>query len=181
MEYLPMSNILVVLGSARPGRVAEKVLDYVKADVELRDGVEITVADLKEINLPFFDNEQAPISPEYTITNPQVAAWSEMVQSADSVLFITPEYNHTLSAIQKNALDSLGSDWNEKPATAVAYGWSGGSLAVETLREVLGHLKADVKHDIAQLGFMKDLNPDGSLLDEANVSLQIKSAIDEIA
>lgn len=176
-----MSNILVVLGSARPGRVADKVLDYVKADVEKRDDVTITVADLKEINLPFFDNEQAPVSPDYVITDPQVAAWSEMVKTADSVLFITPEYNHTLSAIQKNALDSLGADWAEKPVTAVAYGWSGGSLAVLTLREVLENLKADAKHGIAQLGFMKDLNPDGSLLDEANVTLQIKTAIDEIA
>lgn len=175
-----MSNILVVLGSARPGRVADKVLDYIKSDVEKRDDVTITVADLKEINLPFFDNEQAPASPDYVITDPQVAAWSEMVKAADSVLFITPEYNHTLSAIQKNALDSLGADWNEKPVTAVAYGWSGGSLAVLTLREVLENLKADAKHGIAQLGFMKDLNPDGTLLDEANVTLQIKTAIDEI-
>ena len=175
-----MSNILVVIGSARKGRVADKVLEYVKSNVENRDGVTMTVADLKEINLPFFENENAPVSPEYTITDPAVQAWSEMVKSADSILFITPEYNHTLSAIQKNALDSLGADWIEKPTTAVAYGWSGGSLAVATLREVLENLKADAKHNMAQLGFMKDLNPDGTLLDEANVTAQISAAIDEI-
>jgi hypothetical protein len=33
---------------------------------------------------------------------------------------------------------------------------------------------------MAQLGFMKDLNPDGSLLDAANVTAQIAAAIDEI-
>ena len=175
-----MSNILVVIGSARKGRVADKVLEYIQADAARRDNATITVADLKELNLPFFDNEQSPQSPDYTITDPQVAAWSEMVKAADSVVFITPEYNHTLSAIQKNALDSLGADWIEKPVTAVAYGWSGGSLAVLTLREVLENLKADTKHNIAQLGFMKDLNPDGSLLDEANVAAQIAAAIDEI-
>lgn len=175
-----MSNILVVIGSARTGRVADKVLGYVKSDLEKREGVSFTVADLKEVALPFFENENTPTSPEYTITDPQVKAWSEMVQAADSVLFITPEYNHTLSAIQKNALDSLGPDWIEKPVTAVAYGWSGGSLAVLTLREVLTNLKADPKQAMAQLGFMKDLNPDGSLLDEANVTAQITAAIDEI-
>ena len=175
-----MSNILVVIGSARKGRVADKVLEYIQADVARRDNTTITVADLKELNLPFFDNEQSPQSPDYTITDPQVAAWSEMVKTADSVVFITPEYNHTLSAIQKNALDSLGADWIEKPVTAVAYGWSGGALAILTLREVLENLKADTKHAIAQLGFMKDLNPDGSLLDEANVTAQIAAAIDEI-
>lgn len=176
-----MSTILAVIGSARPGRVADKVLDYIKADVETREGVELKVADLKEVDLPFFDNENAPVSPEYTITDPNALAWSEMVKSADSVVFITPEYNHTLSAIQKNALDTLGTEWVEKPVTAVAYGWSGGSLAVATLREVLSNLKADTKSDFAQLGFMKDLNPDGSLLDEANVTAQIKAAIDQIA
>jgi len=175
-----MSNILVVIGSARKGRVADKVLEYIKADIAKRDGVEITVADLKELNLPFFENEMPPLAPGFTIDDPLVLAWSEMVQAADSVLFITPEYNHTLSAIQKNALDSLGPDWADKPVSAVAYGWSGGSLAVLTLREVLENLKADAKHSMAQLGFMKDLNPDGSLLDEANVSLQISAAIDEI-
>lgn len=176
-----MSNILVVIGSARKGRVADKVIEYVISDLEKREGVLFTVADLKELNLPFFEDENTPTSPEYSITDPQVLAWSQMVQAADSVLFITPEYNHTLSAIQKNALDSLGPDWVEKPVTAVAYGWSGGSLAVLTLREVLDNLKADTKQNIAQLGFMKDLNPDGSLLDEANVGAQISAVIDEIA
>lgn len=175
-----MSNILAVIGSARKGRVAEKVLEYVQADIAKRDGVNLVVADLKEIDLPFFDNELIPMNPNYTITDPRVAAWSKMVQESDSVLFITPEYNHTLSAIQKNALDSLGADWAQKPVTAVAYGWSGGALVVLTLREVLENLKADTKHSIAQLAFMKDLNPDGTLLDEVNVAAQIKTAIDEI-
>ena len=176
-----MSKILLVVGSARPGRVADKVLGYIQEEIAKREGIQATVADLTELNLPFFNNERSPLDPEYVITDPNVAAWSEMVKANDSVLFITPEYNHTLSAIQKNALDSLGADWAEKPATAVAYGWSGGSLAVLTLREVLENLKADAKHAMAQLGFMKDLNPDGSILDEVNVKAQINAALDEIA
>ncbi len=175
-----MSKILAVIGSARKGRVADKVLEYVKADIATRSGVELVVADLKELDLPFFENENPPLSPAFTITDPKIMAWSEIVKAADSVLFITPEYNHTLSAIQKNALDSLGADWNAKPATAVAYGWTGGSMSVDTLRIVLKNLKADVKEHMAQLGFMKDLNPDGSLLDEASVTAQIKATVDEL-
>jgi len=175
-----MTNVLIVIGSARKGRVADKVLEYVLADFAKRVGVNTTVADLKELNLPFFENENPPTSPAFVIDDPLVQKWSDMVQAADSVLFITPEYNHSLSAIQKNAIDSLGPDWLEKPVTAVAYGWSGGSLAVLNLREVLENLKADAKHAMAQLGFMKDLNPDGSIIDETNVALQISAAIDEI-
>jgi NAD(P)H-dependent FMN reductase len=175
-----MSKILVVIGSARPGRVADTILSHVQEELIKHEGTEVTVADLAELNLPFFNNENSPISPEYVITDPMVSAWSELVKASDSVLFITPEYNHTLSAIQKNALDSLGPDWANKPATAVAYGWSGGSLAVATLREVLGNLKADTKNNIAQLAFMKDINVDGTILNEETVRTQIAATINEI-
>lgn len=175
-----MSNLLVVIGSARVGRVADKILEYIKTDIEGRDDVTMTVADLAELNLPFYNNELPAMSPDHVQTDENVAVWSKLVSAADGVLFITPEYNHTLTAIEKNALDWLFNEWNDKPVTAVAYGWSGGSLAVATLREVLTNVKADIKQDMAQLGFMKDLNPDGSILDQANVSAQIKAAIDEV-
>jgi NAD(P)H-dependent FMN reductase len=175
-----MSNLLIVIGSARAGRVADKVLSYIKADIEGREDVTITVADLAELNLPFYNNELPAMSPEHVQTNENVAVWSKLVSNADGVVFITPEYNHTLTAIQKNALDWLFTEWNDKPVTAVAYGWSGGSLAVATLREVLTNVKANIQQGMAQLGFMKDLNPDGSILDQANVSAQIAAAIDEV-
>ncbi len=179
-ELLPMSNILVVIGSARVGRVADKVLEYVKNDIDGRDDVTMTVADLAQLQLPFYNNEIAAMLPEHVQTDEHVAVWSRLVSDADGVVFITPEYNHNLSAIQKNALDWLFKEWNDKPVTAVAYGWSGGALAIAALREVLTNVKADIKQDMAQLGFMKDLNPDGSLLDDANVAAQIAAAIDEV-
>jgi NAD(P)H-dependent FMN reductase len=177
-----MSNVLVVLGSARKGRVADTVLGYIQKELATREGVTVTVADLKEINLPFFDNELSPASPEYAPTDEHVLAWQKMVTAADSVLFITPEYNHTLSAIQKNALDSLYAEWENKPTAVVAYGWGGGNLSIAALSDILPHLKAVFNPEAAaKLAFMKDINPDGSILDEASVAGQIKTAIDEIA
>lgn len=175
-----MSNILVVIGSARTGRVADKVLDYIKTDIENRDDVTATIVDLAALNLPFYNNEQAAMSPDRVQTDENVSTWSKFVAESDGVVFITPEYNHNLSAIQKNALDWLFFEWNDKPVTAVAYGWSGGSLAVAALREVLTNVKADVKLTMAQLGFMSDLNPDGTMLDELTVASKIATAIDEV-
>lgn len=175
-----MPNILVVIGSARTGRVADKVVDYVKADLDAREDVTYTIADLAELNLPFYNNEHPAMSPDRVVSNENVIQWSELVSQADSVVFVTPEYNHTLTAIQKNALDWLFFEWNDKPVTAVAYGWSGGSLAVATLREVLTNVKADIGNEMAQLGFMKDINPDGTLIDDESVRTQITAAIDEI-
>lgn len=173
-----MSNILVVLGSARKGRVADKVLGYVQKELESREDVTVTVADLKEINLPFFEDEASPASPAYTPTNENVLAWQKLVTEADSVLFITPEYNHTLSAIEKNAFDSLYQEWENKPIAVVAYGWTGGSRSIETLNDLIPHLKGIFTADPAQLAFMKDINPDGSIIDEESVAQQIKATID---
>lgn len=176
-----MTKLLVVLGSARKGRVADKINEYIAADIAGREDVTATIADLTEINLPFFNSEVIPGNPDYAPTDTNVIAWSNLVKDADAVVFVTPEYNHSLSAIQKNAIDSLFSDWTDKPVTAVAYGWGAGSFSVPSLRKVLGHVKADVKDTFAQLGFMKDLNPDGSLLDAVNVKAQIAAAIDQVA
>ena len=175
-----MTKLLIVLGSARTGRVADKVLGYIQDETSKRDAIETTVADLKELNLPFFDNPTPPASPDFANTDENVAAWTKLVADSDAVLFVTPEYNHSISAIQKNALDWIVTEWDGKPAAVVAYGWSGGSLALVTLKEVFSHLKLDLREPIAQLAFMKDINPDGSNADAASVTAQIAATIDAI-
>ena len=175
-----MTNVLLVVGSARKGRVADKVTELVKQELAKREGVTTTVADLKEIDLPFFDNEIIPSSPDYGPVDERVANWSELVAAADKVIFITPEYNHTLSAIQKNALDSLYQEWQNKPVSAVAYGWVGGARAIATLKIVLNNLKADLKETIAELAFMKQLEPSGEVIDQAEVERRINAALDEL-
>jgi len=176
-----MSNVLVVLSSARKNRVADKIFQYVKKDIDTREGFNITVADLKEIDLPFFDNEHSPASPDYVATDPRVIEWGKQVSEADAVVWLTPEYNHTLNAIQKNAIDSLKVEWEGKPVVIIGYGWTGASLSLVTLNEVLPFLKTDLKPNPAQLSFMKDINTDGTIIDEVSVATQIKTAIDEIA
>jgi NAD(P)H-dependent FMN reductase len=177
-----MSNVLVVIGSARKGRVADKILGYIQKDIESRVGVTAVIADLKEINMPFFDNENSPASPDYAPTDQHVLAFQRMVAESDSVVFITPEYNHTLSAVQKNALDSIYAEWNNKPTAVVAYGWSGGSQSVTALSDILPHIKAVFNPETAaKLVFMKDINVDGTIIDESSVSAQIKIAIDSVA
>jgi NAD(P)H-dependent FMN reductase len=176
-----MSNVLVVLSSARKGRVADKVFEYVKKDLEARDDINIIKADLKEINLPFFAHELAPASPDYVPTDPAVIAWGKLVSEADAIVWLTPEYNHTVNAIQKNAIDSLKAEWEGKPVVIIGYGWTGASLSLVTLNEVLPFLKADLKPNAAHLSFMKEINTDGTLIDEASVTTKIKTAIDEIA
>ena len=45
---------------------------------------------------------------------------------------------------------------------------------------MLTNVKAEVGLEMAQLGFMKDINPDGTIIDEESVNTQIAKAIDEV-
>ena len=176
-----MSNVLIVIGSARDGRVADKVLGYIQDELKNHDDITATVADLKIINLPFFDNVASPADPDYIATDENVIAWSKLVEANDKVLLITPEYNHGLSAIEKNALDTLSKEWKDKPVAAVAYGWTGGSRSIDVLNDLIPQLGAVFLPNPSRLTFMKDLNPDGSIANESSVAAQIKATINELA
>lgn len=176
-----MSNVLVVLSSAREGRAADNIFKSVKKDLEGRSGITMVVADLREIKLPFFAHALAPASPDYIPSEPSVIKWQKLVTEADAIVWLTPEYNHTLNAVQKNAIDTLKNEWTDKPIVVIGYGWTGASLSILTLNTVFEFLKVDFKKNPAQLAFMKDINLDGSPLDEASVDKKIKTAIDEIA
>ena len=47
---------------------------------------------------------------------------------------VTPEYNHSIPGVLKNALDQAYVEWAKKPMGAIAYGSMGGANA-------LGHLQ----------------------------------------
>ncbi|MFZ1250742.1 MAG: NAD(P)H-dependent oxidoreductase [Candidatus Microsaccharimonas sp.] len=176
-----MSNILVVTGSVRPNSVNEKVVPLVVAEIE-KQAASATIADLKEINLPFFDDPLSPTNPDFAPTNEAAKKWTQLVAEADGVVFVTPEYNHTMSPVQLNAIDWIGKEWNDKPVALVGYGWgSGAGQAHAAAREALAvNLKAKVGDDQANLYFMKDLNPDGTVADDQAVSRKISGAVSEL-
>lgn len=173
-----MPNILVVTGSVRPHSVNEKVVPAVVAELEKQDAT-VTVADLGELNMPFFNDPLPPTAPEFEPSNEAVKQWTSMVVEADGVVFVTPEYNHTLTPIQINAIDWIGKEWEAKPVGLVGYGWTtGAGQAHDTAREALAvNLKADVSEVQANLFFMKDVNPDGTFTEEGEATAKIEAAI----
>ncbi len=176
-----MTNIVVVTGSVRPSSANEKVVPVV-VDMLQQKGAEVTVADLKELDLPFFDSPLPPSAPEFAPTDERVVRWTKMVADADGVVLVTPEYNHTMTPVQINAVDWIGKEWEGKPVALVGYGWrSGASQAHATAREALAvNLKAKVGDTPANLFFMKDLNPDGSVADQAAVDTKVGATLDQL-
>lgn len=129
-------NIGIILGSTREGRVSPQVGQWVKEIADKRGDANYTVIDIADYNLPLLGTAEAP----------GAQAWSEIVGKQDGFVFITQEYNHSITGALKNALDYLRVEWNNKAAGIVSYGSVGGARAAEHLRGILGELLvADVR------------------------------------
>lgn len=125
-------TIHVILGSVREGRMAKPIGRWVMEQAAARGDLACELIDLKEWDLPFFWHPRPPAAGGYT--DPLQIRWAEKVAAADGYILITPEYNHSPSAVLKNALDTVYAEWNRKPLGFVAYGGVGGARSVEQLR-----------------------------------------------
>jgi NAD(P)H-dependent FMN reductase len=70
-----------------------------------------------------------------------VRRWQDRVAELDGFVFVTAEYNRSVPAVLKNALDYAYTEWNRKPAAFVGYGPIGASRAVEHLRNIAVELQ----------------------------------------
>lgn len=137
MEVKEMAKIGIILGSTREGRVSPQVGAWIKELADKRGDAEYEIVDIADYKLPLM-GEEGDLS--------GVAAWSEKIKSLDGFVFVVQEYNHSISASLKNALDYLREEWNNKSAGIVSYGSVGGARAAEHLRGILGELLiADVR------------------------------------
>lgn len=172
-----MTKVLIVTGSARPKAANPKVVELVVEDIAARENVTPIVADLSELNLPFMDGD-VPSQPDYEITNQNVQRWQSLVVAADAVVFVMPEYNHGLSALQKNAIDWLYKEWNDKPVALVAYGFYSGRHAVAQFEEIATVIKVKLDDRVAGLQFGEEIDFDGGAKDGGAAKTLIQSTID---
>ncbi len=137
-----MSNpkIAIVIGSTRDARFADKPAQWLLAKAkELSSDLDFELVDLKDFDLPMF-NEMAsnlwmPSADEKAV------AWQEKMAEFDGYVFVTPEYNSSIPASLKNALDQAGKEWVRKPAAVMGYGSVGAARAVEHLRAIVINLQ----------------------------------------
>lgn len=173
-------KILIVTGSVRPNSVNSVIVEAIKADLKSRDGVEARVADLGELNLPFFDAPTPPSAETYVVPHDSVERWGALVNDADGVVFAAPEYNHSLSGIQKNAIDWLYKEWNDKHVAFVGYGWYAGSNSLAQFKIVGSVTKWKLGKTTTGLTFMKEIGLDGSFVDEPAVRGALQATLDEL-
>jgi len=146
--------IHTIVGSTRQGRFSEKPARWIFDQLTSRNGVTGRLLDLRDYELPFFDQPVSPARFRGTYPNPIAAAWSEKVNEADGYVVVAPEYNHAYPAVLKNAFDWVFHEWNNKPIAFVSYGGVGGARAVEQLRLVA------IELEMAPIRFAVHLPPE---------------------
>jgi chromate reductase, NAD(P)H dehydrogenase (quinone) len=129
-----MKTIAVVVGSLRKGSLSMKLAKAMEAQADGRFAFRyVELADLPMYNEDLWENVPA-----------SVTALKGAVESADAVLFVTPEYNRSIPPVVKNAIDwgsrPYGkSSWNGKPGGVIGMspGAIGAATAISHLRSVL--------------------------------------------
>lgn len=140
-------KVLVLVGSLRAASINRQLAEL--AVETAPDGVDLRIFD-RLAELPFY-NEDID-TPD--VAEP-VAALREAAAGADAALVVTPEYNGTIPAVLKNAIDWLSRPYGngalkEKPVAVIgaALGQYGGVWAHDETRKSLGIAGPRVVEDL---------------------------------
>ncbi len=127
-------RIAIILGTTRDARFGEKPAEWILQRAKARGDWDVELVDLKSFELPLFNevasNAWAPSE------DPAAKAWQDKIGQFDGFIFVTPEYNRSITGALKNALDQAYVEWNRKAFGIVSYGSVGGTRAAEHLRTI---------------------------------------------
>ena len=158
-------TIGIIVGSTRQGSVGGQVGQWIFDHAKARKGVTYQLIEVADYQLPLFGEVEAKT---------QSTKWNQTLQGCDGFIFATAEYNHSITASLKNALDYAKETWNNKAAGIVSYGFAGGARAAEHLRTILGELQiADVRQHVL-LSLVHDMDQEKGLMPQPH---QVKSLL----
>jgi NAD(P)H-dependent FMN reductase len=172
-------RIEIIIVSTRQGRQGPIIGKWFSNYVAKDKRFEASVADLAEINLPMMDEPNHPKMKEYT--HEYTKEWSRRIDNADGFVIVTPEYNFSAPAPLINALDYLYSEWNYKPAGFVSYGGvSGGTRAVEHIKQILTTLKVVPIYEAVNIPFFSQKITDGTFIADEHNEKAAQAMLDEL-
>ena len=143
-------RIGIVLSSTRVGRFADRPTEWLLEIAKKREGAVFELVDLRDHPMPFFDEPKSPL--RAPAQNEVAQKWARKVGELDGFVFVTAEYNHSIPAALKNALDHVYAEFNRKPASFVGYGTAGGARAIEQLRLMLVELQVAPLRSAVHIG-----------------------------
>lgn len=141
-------TILTLVGSLREGSINRQLADAVAHHAS--EDVDVVQFDQLAV-IPFYNEDRDNDADRH----PAAAALRAAAEEADAVLVVSPEYNGTMPAVLKNAIDWLSrpfgaSALNGKPTAVIgsAFGQYGGVWAHDDARRSLTVAGARVTEDV---------------------------------
>jgi len=158
-------KIKIILGSTRSNRFSDKVGQWIYEETKRKEDIEAEILDLRDYPLPFFDEPVSPAAIQNgDYPNETARRWASKIREADAFIIVTPEYNHGIPGVLKNALDYIYYEWNNKPVGFISYGSVGGARVIEQLRQIAIELQmAPIRNSIHILNHWNLLEENGNL------------------
>ncbi|WP_407353350.1 NADPH-dependent FMN reductase [Luteimonas sp. R10] len=143
-------KIALIVGSTRAARFADVPAQWMLRQAHTREDLDVELVDLRDFKLPFFD--EVASNAFVPSQSPEAIRWQETIARYDGFIFVVAEYNHSITAALKNALDQAYKEWNRKPFTAIGYGGVGAARAIEHLRLIGVELHMASTHAAVHIG-----------------------------
>ena len=161
----------IIVGTTRNNRQTPKQAAWVTANARAMDGVEVEVIDLADYPMPFFAE---PVSPRYNPAreiDPTVQKFLDVLAAQDAYIVVTPEYNHSIPGVLKNAFDYVDFQLKRKPSAIVSHGTVGGARAAMHLKEILSEgMTVPIQNFVAMAGMSDMLDDSGNLSEEVKAN-----------
>lgn len=156
----------IICGSTRRERQTIKVAHFVLARLQPRPGFETELLDLSEYNFPIMEErlhrrDDPP---------PRLREFGEKIGRADSIIIVSPEYDHGYPGVLKNALDYLLPEYERKPmgiVTVSAGGYGGVNCLAQLQLVALGMGAFPIPENLAVSRVHDSFNEDSSPNDPA--------------
>jgi NAD(P)H-dependent FMN reductase len=162
----------VILGTPRRGRMSEHAARLMWARVGERPGVETALVDVATLPIPVDDAGEGAKDPEF----------AELVNRADALVIVSPEYNHGYPGLLKHVLDTNLKEYIHKAAgiVGVSAGIFGGARAIQNLIPVLRELGlVTIFWDVNFTTVGSRFDEEGNLLDKSLLP-RIEMFLDEL-
>lgn len=178
------TKILALVGSLRAGSVNRQIAELAAAVAP--EGVTVTVFEgLGE--LPFYNEDiDSATNSEVDQAPAPVVALRSAAADADAALVVTPEYNGSIPAVVKNAIDWLSRPFGDgalkdKPLAVIggAYGQYGGVWAHDETRKSFGIAGARVSEAIKLSVPFKTLGGN-SPADSAELAASVRDVVGKL-
>lgn len=167
------NKITIILGSSRQNSIGKYLFNNFKKNKAFYEEITKTSINLVKVgdyHLPFFYESLPPMNNPHRELSENEQNWLDIMNSSNGFIFLTPEYNHSIPAVLKNALDFLSIQGKNKPTKIISYSDNtrAGQFGAKELAPILMRLGFLVLPNFAAIGnVQKNFSPEGDYLTDA--------------